>query len=88
MDFFQLRLPEELHIIQEPEPKGLEVGMKPHLARLSPSASSMHLLLVFPEMMLSQVRNPVGITKRSNGSRKHRISLQPQLFCTHLPPCC
>lgn len=58
---------------KEPEAKCPEVGMKSHLARLNPLAFSMHLLLIFLEIVLSQVWKSVGTTKRSNGSIKHQI---------------
>lgn len=60
-------------------------GIKPHLAKLSPSASSMHLLLFFPEIVLSQVRNTVGITMRAESTK---FSLQPESFTSHILPCC
>lgn len=59
--------------------------IKPHLAKLSPSASSMHLLLFFPQIVLSQVRNIVGITMRAESTK---FSLQPESFSSHIPPCC
>lgn len=61
--------------------------MKPHMVRLCPSAPSMHVLLLFPEMVLSLLSRSTRVPTRSKRSRKHQICLHPQSFSTHLLPC-